>query len=260
MRCACVCARSARAAPASDEITLTFGLPYIHSVFDVAAWLSSVAVFWFSTRRLLPAGSFPADKVGHPGAYALAAGCGALVGAMFFGTFNTWLSGVRAIGFSMAGGVAGAVASVELFKHLTGIKGSTGIAFAAPFCATVAVGRLGCFFAGLGDFTYGTPTTLPWGVDFGDGVQRHPVQLPHAPVRELHSHGVLGHQYRHLVILPLAKIDTRSTISTSANSTISSVPTCAHWKSSIELNSRNPIPPAPIALSTRAARTFESMR
>ena len=25
--------------------------------------------------------------------------------------------------------------------------------------------------------TYGTPTTLPWGVDFGDGVPRHPVQL-----------------------------------------------------------------------------------
>ena len=25
--------------------------------------------------------------------------------------------------------------------------------------------------------TYGTPTALPWGVDFGDGVPRHPVQL-----------------------------------------------------------------------------------
>jgi phosphatidylglycerol:prolipoprotein diacylglycerol transferase len=25
--------------------------------------------------------------------------------------------------------------------------------------------------------TYGTPTSLSWGVDFGDGVPRHPVQL-----------------------------------------------------------------------------------
>ena len=41
----------------------------------------------------------------------------------------------------------------------------------------MAVGRLGCFFAGLDDFTYGTPTSVPWGVDFGDGVHRHPVQL-----------------------------------------------------------------------------------
>ena len=41
----------------------------------------------------------------------------------------------------------------------------------------IAVGRLGCFFGGLPDYTYGTPTGLAWGVDFGDGVPRHPVQL-----------------------------------------------------------------------------------
>src|SRR5262249_61628170 len=41
----------------------------------------------------------------------------------------------------------------------------------------VAVGRIGCYLSGLSDFTYGTPTTLPWGHDFGDGVMRHPVQL-----------------------------------------------------------------------------------
>jgi prolipoprotein diacylglyceryltransferase len=115
--------------------------------------------------------------VPYPGAYAIAAGAGALCGAMFFGTANALLSGQRAIGFSMVGGIAGAIASIELFKRLAGITGSTGIAFAAPFCATVAVGRWGCFFAGLADFTYGTPTGLPWGVDFGDGVSRHPVQL-----------------------------------------------------------------------------------
>lgn len=119
----------------------------------------------------------PANRVAHPGAYALAAGSGALCGAMFFGTLNTWLSGVHALGFSMVGGLAGAIASIEAFKRLTGITGSTGIAFAAPFAATVAVGRLGCFFAGLDDYTYGTPTCLPWGVDFGDGIRRHPVQL-----------------------------------------------------------------------------------
>ncbi len=119
----------------------------------------------------------PANRVAQPGAYAIAAGSGALCGAMFFGTFNAWLSGVHALGFSMVGGLAGAIASIEVFKRITGITGSTGIAFAAPFAATVAVGRLGCFFAGLDDYTYGTPTGLPWGVDFGDGIRRHPVQL-----------------------------------------------------------------------------------
>ena len=30
--------------------------------------------------------------------------------------------------------------------------------------------------AGLADDTYGKPTQLPWGVDFGDGIPRHPTQ------------------------------------------------------------------------------------
>ena len=149
-----------------------FGLPLVHTVFDVLAWLASMATFWLVTRRLVPARSLP-----HPALYALSAGAGALLGALVFGTANAVLSGETAIGFSMVGGLAGAIAAVEAFKRLSGLTGSTGIAFAAPFCITVAVGRLGCFFAGLPDFTYGTPTALPWAVDFGDGVARHPVQL-----------------------------------------------------------------------------------
>jgi prolipoprotein diacylglyceryltransferase len=157
--------------------SLGFGLPYVHAAFDAAAWLASLAVFWLTTRRLLPTAALPANRVAHPGLYALSAGIGALAGAAFFGTLNARLSGMTAIGFSMAGGIAGAVAAVEGFKRATGVTGSTGIVFAAPFAVTVAIGRLGCFFAGLDDFTYGTPTSLPWGVDFGDGVRRHPVQL-----------------------------------------------------------------------------------
>lgn len=149
-----------------------FGLPYVHTVFDIAAWLASMAMFWLASRRLVPARTLP-----HPALYALSAGAGALLGALVLGTANARLSGEPAVGFSMAGGIAGAIAAVEIYKRLTGLAGSTGIAFAAPFCATVAVGRLGCFLAGLPDFTYGTPSALPWAVDFGDGIARHPVQL-----------------------------------------------------------------------------------
>ena len=39
------------------------------------------------------------------------------------------------------------------------------------------VGRIGCFLCGFNDHTYGIPTELPWGFDFGDGVRRHPAQL-----------------------------------------------------------------------------------
>jgi prolipoprotein diacylglyceryltransferase len=41
----------------------------------------------------------------------------------------------------------------------------------------VVIGRFGCLFTGLPDGTYGTPSALPWAVDLGDGVGRHPVQL-----------------------------------------------------------------------------------
>src|SRR5262249_22584616 len=56
-------------------------------------------------------------------------------------------------------------------------KRRTGDLFAIPLCAGIAIGRVGCFLAGLQDDTYGARTTLPWGVDLGDGVARHPVQI-----------------------------------------------------------------------------------
>ena len=41
-----------------------FGLPYIHAVFDVAAWLASMSVFWLTTRHLIPAEALPAKGGG----------------------------------------------------------------------------------------------------------------------------------------------------------------------------------------------------
>ena len=78
---------------------------------------------------------------------------------------------------SIEGAVAGAILAIETYKRMAGIKQRTGARFALPFAVGVAVGRVGCFLSGLDDFTYGTPTGLPWAHDFGDGVPRHPVQL-----------------------------------------------------------------------------------
>lgn len=81
------------------------------------------------------------------------------------------------MGRSIEGAIAGAILAIEGLKWAAGIRGSTGVRFAAPLAAAIVVGRIGCFLAGLDDMTYGTATALPWGVDFGDGVLRHPVQL-----------------------------------------------------------------------------------
>ncbi|WP_457418166.1 prolipoprotein diacylglyceryl transferase [Roseateles sp. P5_E7] len=80
-------------------------------------------------------------------------------------------------GQSIVGGLLGGLISVEIAKKLTGQTRSTGDAMVLPIAVGLAIGRIGCFLAGLHDDTYGLPTALPWGVDFGDGVARHPTQL-----------------------------------------------------------------------------------
>jgi prolipoprotein diacylglyceryltransferase len=80
-------------------------------------------------------------------------------------------------GQSMVGGLLGGLLGTELAKALTGARASTGDLFVAPVLLGLAVGRVGCFLAGLHDGTHGLPTGLPWGVDLGDGLPRHPVQL-----------------------------------------------------------------------------------
>jgi phosphatidylglycerol---prolipoprotein diacylglyceryl transferase len=83
-----------------------------------------------------------------------------------------WLGGK-----TIVGGLIGGLLAVEWTKKRIGERRSTGDLFAAPLALGIAVGRIGCFFGGLPDHTYGTPTALPWGIDFGDGVARHPAQL-----------------------------------------------------------------------------------
>ena len=70
----------------------------------------------------------------------------------------------------MVGALLGGTVAVEWIKRRLGVTQRTGDLFAIPMCVAIAIGRLGCFFSGLGDHTFGSPTNLPWGVDFGDGI------------------------------------------------------------------------------------------
>jgi prolipoprotein diacylglyceryltransferase len=147
----------------------------IHLFFDMTAWLCAWLVArWIHRRGYLQ--GHERTPMSEPG-YFILLGLGAITGAILVGSLNMRLGGIWQIGHSVAGAIAGGIVGVELFKHAKGIRGSTGAQFVAPLAAGIAVGRLGCFFAGLPDYTYGTATTLPWGVDFGDGVPRHPIQL-----------------------------------------------------------------------------------
>jgi len=109
--------------------------------------------------------------------YFLSLALGAVAGAWLAGSFNSMRAVAAAPSHSIAGALAGGILAVEIWKRSRGIRQSTGAIFVLPICIGIIVGRLGCLFAGLPDYTYGTPTGLPWAVDLGDGIGRHPVQI-----------------------------------------------------------------------------------
>ena len=150
--------------------------PWTHLVFDLAAWSAGAAVGLALYRWRLAARVRTLASATGPG-YFLSLAFGAGLGAWAAGSLNTLQGPAPELSHSVAGALVGAIVAVEIYKAVRGLRGSTGSIFVGSFATGVMVGRWGCFFAGLPDRTYGIPTRLPWGVDLGDGVSRHPVQI-----------------------------------------------------------------------------------
>ncbi|PCE63120.1 diacylglyceryl transferase [Sediminicola luteus] len=114
----------------------------------------------------------------------LGAALGAFLGSRIMGflehpqwpdSAQMWLALLNAK--TIMGGLFGGLLGVELLKKIIGEKHSSGDLFTLPLVLGIFVGRVGCAFAGLDEFTYGKPTDLPWGLDFGDGLFRHPIMV-----------------------------------------------------------------------------------
>ena len=149
---------------------------WVHPIFDATAWFAGVTTSVVLYRwRLRGVAEHVARKVG-PG-YFVALCAGAIPVAWLAGSMNTMRSPTPLLSHSVAGALVGAIVGVEIYKAIYRIRGSTGGLFVGSFAIGVAIGRWGCLFTGLPDETYGTPTGLPWGVDLGDGIARHPVQI-----------------------------------------------------------------------------------
>lgn len=150
--------------------------PGLHILFDVLAWVSAGVL-----ARLLYVWRLrgqAAEAAAHTGPfYVVALALGVIAGAWGFGSWNTGMSALPHPSHSVAGALAGGIIGVELYKAIRGIRVSTGAIWVGPLALGIAVGRWGCLLAGLPDETFGTPTSLPWAVDLGDGVSRHPVQV-----------------------------------------------------------------------------------
>jgi len=150
--------------------------PWAHSLFDILAWASSALTGVALHRWRLREAAERLARASGPG-YFTALAVGALVGAWAMGSTNTLRMAVPMLSHSIAGALAGAIVGVEVYKQMIGLKGSTGTPFVGPLAVGIVIGRWGCLFAGLPDHTYGMPTSLPWAVDLGDGIGRHPVEI-----------------------------------------------------------------------------------
>ena len=113
----------------------------------------------------------------------IGAAFGALIGSHLIGImenppllkyFNlVYLLGNKTI----IGGMLGGLIGVELTKRKIGVTVSSGDMMVYPLILAMIIGRIGCFLAGLEDGTYGIASKLPWAVNFGDGIRRHPTNL-----------------------------------------------------------------------------------
>lgn len=157
--------------------------PYwIHTLLEMTAYALGFRLYLCERRRT----ALPALASRE---HAIVVGAGAIIGAALGAKLSYWLydplyafanfpDWTRLLeGKSIIGALLGGLLGVELAKRLDGVRGSTGDAFVLPLMVGMAIGRVGCFLAGLDDHTYGNPTSLPWAVDFGDGMPRHPTQL-----------------------------------------------------------------------------------
>jgi len=149
--------------------------PAWHLAFDAAAWLAGMTTGVALYRWRLAEATARIARVADGGYFACLV-IGTIAGAYVSGSLILWGQGIFALAHSVAGALAGGIVGVEAYKAARGIRQSTGVILAAPFAAGVAVGRWGCLFAGLPDHTFGVPSGLPWAVELGDGVGRHPVQ------------------------------------------------------------------------------------
>jgi len=160
-----------------------FGLRlHPHLVLETIAYAVGARLYFFERRRAPAAAQLPLEQN-----LWLLIGC--IFGAWAISKLLAWgespeyywslRADPRTLlgGKTIVGGLLGGWAGVEFAKKRLGIARSTGDAFVLPLTAGIAIGRIGCFLTGLPDRTYGLATSLPWGVDFGDHVHRHPTQL-----------------------------------------------------------------------------------
>jgi phosphatidylglycerol:prolipoprotein diacylglycerol transferase len=149
-----------------------------HLIFEILAYSLGFRAYQWARKRVQ-------DPISTENRWwiFLGAVAGAFFGAHLLGVLERPLpqSGNFIIYFmankTVLGGFLGGLIGVEWTKKIIGVTHSSGDLMAYPMILALVIGRIGCHLAGLNDGTHGLPATLPWAIDFGDGMPRHPVNL-----------------------------------------------------------------------------------
>ncbi|MDN3580406.1 prolipoprotein diacylglyceryl transferase [Mucilaginibacter flavus] len=153
------------------------GIP-VHFVCETLAYFLGYRYYAYLRRHTH-------DKIStdHRLIIFIGAALGAFIGSHMVGVLEnpTLLSHFSLIYFmgnkTIVGGMLGGLIGVEITKKQIGVTASSGDMMVYPLVLAMIIGRTGCFLAGLEDGTYGIASKLPWAIDFGDGIRRHPTNL-----------------------------------------------------------------------------------
>ena len=150
-----------------------------HLICELAAYTIGFRYFLHLRKR-----SVDTISTDHRTILLIAAAAGALLFSRVIGVlelrelFTGKANMVMVLGNkTILGGLFGGLLAVELCKKIVGIKYSSGDLMTFPLLLAMIIGRVGCFLAGLEDGTYGIASSLPWAIDFGDHIYRHPTNL-----------------------------------------------------------------------------------
>ena len=152
----------------------------VHAIFETLAFIIGFRYFLHLRKR-----NGDSINSSHRTWIIIGAIFGALFGSRLIGGLEdpTQISKADSILFyfyqnkTVVGGFLGGLFGVELVKKIIGEKQASGDLFVYPIILALIIGRIGCFTMGIYEETYGLPSNLPWAMNLGDGINRHPVAL-----------------------------------------------------------------------------------
>jgi prolipoprotein diacylglyceryltransferase len=150
-----------------------------HPVFETLGIFLAMRYYFFLKRKSSEKMSFNTSA-----AVLIGATAGALLGSKLIGNLENPYVLFENFSFkrfwtnnTIVGGLTFGLIGVEIAKKIVGHKESTGDLIVFPLILAMIIGRIGCFFMGIHEETYGLPTDSIFGMYLGDEYLRHPVAL-----------------------------------------------------------------------------------